>query len=162
MVYDKGIDILIEAAKILVNRGFDISWKVIGDSSQRMQFEKSLRAWGGEKYVTFLGTMINPYPYIANCDIYVQPSRTEGWGIAITEAKILEKPIVASDIDVFKEQIISEKNGITVSLTPENLCNGIIKLINNSDLVSQIKNNLKQEKLGNEGEVEKIYELLTE
>ena len=49
----------------------------------------------------------NPYKYIKNGDIYVQPSRFEGYGITIAEAKALNKPIVASNIPEFKEQLIT-------------------------------------------------------
>lgn len=38
-----------------------------------------------------LGKKLNPYPYMENCDIYVQTSLKEGFGLTVSEAKILKK-----------------------------------------------------------------------
>ena len=46
------------------------------------------------------------------CDIYVQPSRWEGFGITVTEAKVLSKPIITSDIPEFREQLRNGKTGL--------------------------------------------------
>ena len=43
-------------------------------------------------------------------DIYVQPSRFEGFGITVAEAKALNKRIVCSDIPEFREQLRSYPN----------------------------------------------------
>lgn len=158
LVPDKGIDILLLTAKRLVQLGYDISWKIIGEGIRKKSLEESIKQWNGNRYMTFLGNRINPYPYFQACDIYVQPSRTEGWGLAITEAKILEKPIVASDIEVFRKQICSGENGVLAEITPEAMSAAIEKLIRNPELVNLIKDNLRQEQLGNEKEVEKLYE----
>ena len=71
---------------------------------------------GMEDYVIMLGKKENPYPYIKSCDIYVQPSRHEAFGLVVLEAKILQKPIVCTDFDGADEQIDHGKNGMIVPI----------------------------------------------
>ena len=69
-----------------------------------------------QKNVILLGAKVNPYPFIKMCDIYVQPSVHEGYGLSLQEARILCKPIVAPDIPAFKELIDSGVNGTLAEL----------------------------------------------
>ena len=80
--------------------------------------------------------------------------------MAITEAKILGKPIVASNIPVFSEQIRNGENGIVVPLSPETICTGIQQIVDNPQLMQKVCNELRKETIGNEKEVNKLYELL--
>jgi glycosyltransferase involved in cell wall biosynthesis len=88
-----------------------------------------------EKYdvgdrVTILGRKKNPYPYIKNCDIYVQPSRHEAFGLVILEAKILKRPIVCTNFDGADEQIVNGVNGVIVPvLDTDALCRELSDLI---------------------------------
>jgi len=44
-----------------------------------------------------MGMVENPYPYVANADLYVQPSRVEAYGLAMAEARVLGRPVIATD-----------------------------------------------------------------
>jgi glycosyltransferase involved in cell wall biosynthesis len=61
-----------------------------------------------------LGEKANPYPYINQCDIYVQTSRYEGKSIAIDEAKCLLKPIVVTNFPTVFDQSVTELTGLSV------------------------------------------------
>ena len=62
----------------------------------------------------------NPYPYIAHCDWYIQPSRYEGKSIAVTEAQILGKPVMVTAYPTAASQIAPGKDGLIVPMdTPE-------------------------------------------
>src|SRR5690606_690821 len=89
----KGFDWAVEALKILVDRGFDLYWHVLGEGEERGRLESKIKELGLESRFILAGIKENPYPYVARADIYVQPSRFEGKSIAIDEAKILAKPI---------------------------------------------------------------------
>lgn len=53
--------------------------------------------------ILFLGFRDNARDYIHYFDIYVMPSRSEGFGLAMMEAVAAKKTIVCSDIPIFKE-----------------------------------------------------------
>lgn len=157
--YQKGIDLIVRTAKYLLDKGIDFRWYIIGDLANCTQYRQLAEEYGVDKHIVFMGATVNPYCFIRKCDVYVQPSRSEGWGMALTEAKILGKPIVASNIEAFREQITDGKNGLIRALDEVELGKAIALLLDDVDLTHQLQNNLMKESLGNVEEVEKFYGL---
>lgn len=160
--HHKGIDLIVRTAKYLMDKGIDFRWYIIGDLANCTQYQQMVEEYGVDKHIVFMGATVNPYCYIQRCNVYVQPSRSEGWGMALTEAKILGKPIVASDIEVFREQITDGKNGLIRALDEVELGKAIALLLDDVELIHHIQNNLMVESLGNVEEVEKFYGLIDE
>jgi len=80
----------------------------------------------------------NPYPYIKACDIYVQPSYEESFGLTITEAKILCRPAVSTSTVGAREQIVHRENGYLTDISSEGLASGIMQLITDEALRQKI------------------------
>lgn len=158
--YQKGYDILIQIAKLLEDMRIDYVWYVIGTGSLYNDILKWIKNHKLEDKVILLGIKKNPYPYIKKCDIYVQPSRHEGYGLAIAEARYLEKPIIATNLECIKEQIISGYNGILCDLEPKNFAEQIKKLYEDEKLRINIKSNLKLNNESFNNDIKKIYDLL--
>ena len=160
LVNQKGIDNGILVCKALVDEGYKVRWYVVGKGKDKEKLENLIKINNLEENFILLGAKTNPYKYIKNCDIYVQPSRFEGYGITIAEAKALKKPIVATDIPEFREQIIDKKTGILCKDNSE-LKNGIKLLIEDKNLRKKLSCNLKKE---NEAssilEIKKLYEVI--
>ena len=143
----KGFDIALESAKILKNRGLNFQWFVVGEGRDRKKLEKKMRKLNLNNFFFFLGQKANPYPYIKNGNVFVLPSRHEGYGLAVLEARILKKPVIVSNIPVYKEQIINNKNGLISELNAEDLSNKIMKLYYDSDLQEKIDLYLNEENI---------------
>lgn len=111
---EKGVDIAIRVAGILKKEGLNFHWFLIGYGKLENFYRKLIIDYDVADYFTILGRKSNPYPYIKNCDIQVQPSRHEAYPLVIMEAKILRKPIVCTDFDGADEQIDNGVNGIIV------------------------------------------------
>ena len=110
-----------------------------------------------------VGQQTNPYPYFAQCDIYVQTSSFEGFGLTLSEAKILHKPIVTTNFPSAYDQIVDEENGLIADMTPESVAEMIIRLIENPTLKNRlIENTGKEENRTAETESEKVNRLLLE
>ncbi|WP_172473158.1 glycosyltransferase, partial [Thomasclavelia cocleata] len=135
---------------------------VIGEGNQRQLLEDKIRKNKLEDIFILLGAKSNPYPYFKACDIYIQPSRFEGFGITIAEAKMFNKPIVATNFDAVRLQITNNINGLIVDLTPESIAYGIQKMINDNGYRNNIIENLKQEDVNNYEELDKFYEIIEE
>jgi len=151
----------VDAALVLKQRGLSFKWYFIGGGELKSAIEKKIHDNHLTDHVTLLGTKENPYPYIANADVYIQSSSFEGFGLTIAEAKILHKPIVSTNFDVVHDQIEDHKNGIIVGMNPESLADGIIELINGESLRQSIINNLEHEKNTTmETEISKLYQLI--
>lgn len=107
----KGMDIAIAACARLVQNGYtDIHWWIVGGGPEEASLRAQIHVLGMEGYVTLLGMQSNPYPYIAQADLYVQPSRFEGYCGTILEARLLAVPILATR-NAAEEQIVNDETG---------------------------------------------------
>ncbi len=158
--YQKGFEMAIEACKYLIDSGIDVKWYVIGEGEERFNLEQKIKKNHLDKIFILLGMKENPYPYIKEADIYVQPSRFEGKSIAIDEAKILHKPIVVTKFSTVTDQIQNEDNGLIVDMDAQSIFEGIKRLIDDKELRENMVESLKNESLGTEEEIQKLYELM--
>lgn len=156
----KGFDIALKAASILKEKKIKFKWFVVGDGRDKKKLDRILDKLGLNNYFFFLGAKKNPYPYIKYSDIFVLPSRHEGYGIAILEARILKKPVITSNIPVSKEQIINKKNGLIANLEPIDLSKCILEFYNDEKLRNRISAYLQNESINFDGEIHKIEKLL--
>lgn len=158
--YQKGFDLAIEAAEVLKNKGINFKWIIIGDGELYEELIKKVEESKVQEFIYFIGAKENPYPYIYNCDIFVQTSRFEGKSVVIDEAKILGKLIVCTNYPTVYDQIINGLEGIIVSSTPYEIAEGIISLEENKILKKKIQNFIIKNDYGNEHEIERYYEII--
>lgn len=158
----KGYDFAIDAMKILKEKYSDIHWWIIGAGELEEQLKKQVKDNELEEYITFLGLKANPYPYIRSCDLLVQPSRWEGKSVVLDEAKILAKPILATNYSTIKDQLKDKKEGLITDISPNAIAEGIAKLRENYQLYNSIQSYLDKHEYGNEREVAQYYKLLGE
>lgn len=156
----KGYDIALDACKRLKEIGIKFRWYVLGKGPLREEIIEFIKENNLMEYFVLLGITSNPYPFIKDCDIYVQTSRFEGFGLAIAEARMLNKPVVTTRFDSVFNQMIDGKNGLVVDMNGESVCNGILQIIINPQLKAEIINYLYTEKKGNIEEIEKFYQLI--
>ena len=153
----KGYDLAIEAASILKTRGLDFTWYSLGEGALRKELESLIKRYNLENEFILLGSRANPYPYFRNCDLYVQTSRFEGFGITLAEAKMFNKPIVTTNFDAVGEQFINEHNGLIVDISAQDIADGIIRMMNDEVLRNKCISSVSVEKKGNAEEIRKLY-----
>ena len=156
----KGHELAVDAAEILRKRGIVFTWYAVGEGAMRAEIESQISGKGLQDRFILLGSRSNPYPYFAACDIYVQPSLYEGFGITLSEAKMFAKPIVTTDFGTAHEQIKDRENGLIVGMTPEAIAEGVIRMMRDEELSEKCIGALQEEKLGNPGEINKLYKFL--
>ena len=156
----KGFDMAIKAAKIIKKNNIKFKWFVLGSGELEAELKAMIKAEGVEDNFILLGTRENPYAYIKNCDLFVQPSRYEGKSVVIDETKILKKPIVVTNYPTVKDQIMDGKEGMIVDMTPEGIADGIIKMAGSEELRMEYVNFLSSKEYGNQKEIDKYLELI--
>ena len=156
----KGYDIALKACKILKDKGINFRWYSLGIGPLKSEIEEYIRKNNLEEHFILLGVRANPYSYIKDCDIYVQTSKFEGFGLAIAEARMLNKPVVTTRFDAVYNQMIDRKNGLVFDMDAQGVANGILELINNKELKNEIVEYLSKEKKGNIEELDKFYKLI--
>lgn len=158
---EKGQIIIPSTVRKLLDLGYNVSWYLIGDGNLREEIVREIQKENVEDHVILMGNKDNPYPYIKACDIYVQTSLVEGWGLTVNEAKVLHKPIVTTEAGVMSEQIQNGHNGIIISEnTPEKLAKEIGRLIEFPELRAEFVGQLKREDLYWKNEIEKLYAVI--
>ena len=130
LTLQKRYDVAIEAMAGLKNASpIPIRWYVLGEGALRKQLERQIRHLGIENEFHLLGVKENPYPYVRECDLYVHATGFEGKSIAIQEAQVLGKPILAADCSGNREQIQQNVDGRLCPLDPESVCQEILWMI---------------------------------
>ncbi len=156
----KGFDMAIEACEILVKKGVDLRWYVIGEGNERQKLEAEIASKKLAGRFILLGLRENPYPYLKKARVYAQTSRFEGKSIAIDEAKILAKPIVVTNFSTVFDQITHLKNGYVADMSARSIAIGLETVLSDQNLRAKFSKNLSREPLGTEAEIEKLYDLI--
>ncbi|WP_226655138.1 glycosyltransferase [Pseudalkalibacillus hwajinpoensis] len=157
----KSYDRAIKVAEMLKKSNCNFKWYVIGEGSERRKLQEMIDNFGLTDCFILMGKKINPYKYMNCCDIYVQTSLKEGFGLTVSEAKILKKPIVCTNFPTAKEIITHKVDGLIVEQNIENIYEGIMKLINDSELNKSIINQLNNTiPYNSKSEIEKIYQII--
>lgn len=147
---EKGQQVAIVALKLLLDRGYVLKWYFVGDGDNRDCCEQLAEEYGIRENVVFLGVQTNPYGYMKDCDVYVQPSRHEGFCITVAEASCFDKPIVATDFTGANEQLKHRDNGLVVGMSAEDISKGVIEALEKGPSCSkQIQANVDLPKLLN-------------
>ncbi len=152
----KGYEIAIDACKILIDRGINVFWYVLGEGDERKKLENLIARNKLQNNFVLKGIIENPYPYMKFADIYVQTSRFEGKSIAIDEAKILRKPIVVTNFETAKDQIINGHNGMITEMNAEAVAETIDNVLHDNELRNLLAENLANEIHENANELAKL------
>ena len=158
---EKGTNLAIKACKNLVEQGVDLYWHWIGDGNQRDAITKAIDENNLNHSFILEGNQNNPYPFIKYCDIYVQPSYYEAYSTTITEAKVLKKPIVTTDVGGMRDQIVDRLNGLIVPINAEEIATAIRNLIDNKNLRKCFSAALETNGVSNDEALQDYYRLFT-
>lgn len=155
----KNYDNVPFVAKFLKEKGLNFKWFIIGYGDDKL-IKDNIKKTETEELVILLGKKDNPYPYIANCDIYAQPSRYEGKSVTVREAQILCRPILVTNYPTAKSQINNGIDGIICEMDNNSITDAIYKLAIDEKMRNKISEHLASHDYGNEGEISKLYKLL--
>lgn len=113
LTWEKGLEIGLLAVNRLKRRGVPVVYHVIGDGpsgsalrcwADRLKLEEAVR-WHGSL------TSVAVRDVLEDCDVYLHPSVSEAFGVAIVEAMAMGLPVVASRIQGIPEIIRHDETG---------------------------------------------------
>ena len=129
----KGHDVFIQAAALVVSTFPNVSFSIAGEVLEREYFEglKNLvHELGLDDHFTFLGGVKNLCQHFASADIFVLPSRSEGFSNAIVEAMASSLPVVATNVGGNAEAVRDGVTGFVVpSEDPAALSRAVLRLL---------------------------------
>ena len=141
----KGFELAIRAMKILQNGGYKAHLYIIGEGQEREFLENEIEIANIQHNCTLLGFRENPYPYMNDCDIYLQSSWFEGLGRTIIEAGLLSKPIVTTNFPTAASILTHEKTGLIVEMNPEAIATGLKRIIDDKKFKELLISNLNKQ-----------------
>ncbi len=134
IVFLKGYDLALAALKRLQLDGVTFTYWIVGDGEDRGAIQALVCQEGLQRHVRFVGSQNNPYKFMNICDIYLQPSKFEGFCLTLGEAKLLRKCIVTTDFAGAREQITDQHDGLIVPPEADAIYSALKRLIVNPKL----------------------------
>lgn len=144
LIRSKGFDRLAKVHKRLMDDGIKNQVYVLGLGDQREIIERYIRENHLENSFRFLGFRDNPYKYVAACDLYVCPSRMEGFSTAVTEALIVGTPIVTTLCSGMEEMFCGGEYGMITANEEDALYEGVKKMLTEPGLLSEYRKKAKE------------------
>ena len=137
---EKGMDLAVSACELLVCQGFSqIRWWIVGGGLSLAPLREQIRQARLEDYVRTVGMVENPYPYIRGADLYVQPSRFEGYPMTLLEALSLGKPVISTQNPGAKEILAGREAGLLCPISPEGLAERIDALLRHPEALEALR-----------------------
>lgn len=156
----KNFDNVPEICKLIREQDLNIKWYLIGYGGDEQLINDKIAEYDMQKYVVVLGKKSNPYPYIKDCDLYVQPSRYEGKAVTVREAQMLCKPVVITNFSTSASQLKDGYDGVIVPMDNKGCADGIVKVLEDKELMHRLSQNCRKNDYSNSNEIEKLYELI--
>lgn len=112
----KGQDILLYALNHLLNENklqANLSMDFVGDGKSREYLEELSETLGLSNNVNFIGNKPREwvYEHLADYDLFILPSRYEGFGLTVAEAMAAKLPVIAAHNDGPAEILAKGKYG---------------------------------------------------
>ena len=111
---EKGHDVLLEAAAIVVRQFPDARFDIVGAGPELAALRARAEALGLGAVVSFLGHSEDVPARLAAADLFVLPSRSEAFPNALLEAMAIGLPAIASSVGGIPEVIGHQRSGMLV------------------------------------------------
>ena len=118
----KGHDFVLSTIPEILKKHPNLCYVVVGDGDDRPRLEALVESLGIQENIRFAGRVkdeILPLFY-QGCDVFVLPSRGEGFGIVYLEALFCGKPVIASNADAAAEVLLQGKLGRLIAPDDKN------------------------------------------
>ncbi len=113
----KGVQLVIDILGQIKDKYPEAKLLVGGDGEYLDELKKQAKQLNVEDKVVFLGNLSRKQvkEQLANCDLFILPSMSEGRPISLIEAMVMKKPMIASDVGAINEIVVDGKNGFLIN-----------------------------------------------
>ncbi|MEZ0328502.1 MAG: glycosyltransferase, partial [Dissulfuribacterales bacterium] len=144
---EKGVEDLLNAGRILIQKGMNIRLILVGDGQERQDFESISRTLGIEAHTEFIGALPHNQvlALLQKADVFVAPSRItkDGWqeaqGLSIAEAMAVGIPVVATRVGGIPSMVRHGETGLLVQpQSPVELAQTMDFLLSNREIAREM------------------------
>jgi L-malate glycosyltransferase len=171
LIEGKRQDLAIKACKELLDRGYLVHLHIVGEkphwhsSKYKTELKELVEKTDLKLNVTFHGWVEKPYSLLADSDIFLLPSDSEGLPLSIIEAMGVGIPCIGTDVGGVSELIVNEKTGLLIARDSlEELVSSTIRLIEDKGLRVEMGKNafqLYEEQYTKRAFLEGVFGVLT-
>lgn len=139
LIPSKGVYVLLDALKILKEKGYEFVCDFVGSESKeitRNVFEQTVKEGGITDFAVYHGPKYGneKAAYFADADIFVQPTMNDCFPLTLLEAMQYKLPIVTTDEGAIQDIVKDGINGfICQSKNAASLANAIETLLNSKE-----------------------------
>ncbi|MCB0453567.1 MAG: glycosyltransferase [Aequorivita sp.] len=141
----KRIDRILKVAKELKEKKYSFKWYIIGDGPDLELLKEQAKAFKLKNYIEFEGFKQNPYPYIKNADCFVLSSAYEAQGMVLSEAIMLNTPVITTDFPAAKEFVKENINGKIVANSTKALLTGVEVFLQNPEILVTLRKQIESQ-----------------
>ncbi|MEM7129582.1 MAG: glycosyltransferase family 4 protein [Chloroflexota bacterium] len=147
LVEHKGIDNVIRAVRVLIDRGIEINYAIVGRGPDKERLKGLVSSLALEKYVNFAGFVPDDelQDYFQHSSIFIMPSRemadgsVEGFGIVFLEAAAYGLPVIGSYSGGISDAVIDGQTGLLVNPNDvDQIAAAIMRLLSNQKLAVEM------------------------
>ena len=109
----KGLDIAVRALPEIRAHHPQAELVVLGEGAQRSELEQLAKSL--QVPVHLLGRVPDVAAWLRKADLLVHPARWEGFGLALLEAMLASKPVVATNVSSIPEIVADGETGLLVA-----------------------------------------------
>ncbi len=126
---EKGIDLLIEAASLVRQQGVPLLVVIAGQGNERDSLARLAADRGMSDAVRFVSFIDDMPAFYSALDLFVLPSRTESFGLALAEAMACGRAVIATPTSGATGQIRHLDNGWQLdSFEPTEMAKAVVSL----------------------------------
>lgn len=131
----KSFDRLLTVIKKLRQDGYQFETLILGEGPEYDNLQAYINDNNLQTSVKLVGYVDNPYPFIQSSDVYVCSSYAEGYNTAVSEAIILGKAVVSTEVSGIREQLGNKSEyGIITDNTTESLYEGLRHMLSGDNI----------------------------
>lgn len=125
----KGLMRMARVCGALKTAGHKFHWYIAGEGRDRDRLEAEIASLDIGDCMTLLGGLQNPFPAYQAADVVAMLSNYEGLCGVVNEARVLEKPVIATRVSGVEEQLLDDSNGLVVEQDEQAIIDGLTRLI---------------------------------
>ena len=130
----KGLVRMARVCRALKDKGLAFHWYVAGSGPDRDLLENQIVLLDIGDRMSLLGNLSNPFPAYKAADLIAMLSHYEGLCGVINEARVMEKPVIATRVSGIDEQLVTEENGLVVEQDDEDIIAGMARMLADATL----------------------------
>ena len=114
LVQQKGLDVAVDALAVVRERHPAVRLVVLGEGPLRDELTALAARRGVDDAVSFPGRVGDVAWWLRRASVVVHPARWEGFGLALLEAMLCERPVVATMVSSIPEIVAEGETGLLV------------------------------------------------